>query len=126
MSTPAAPDTSTREAGGIGGFAGQALSGAALLALLTLHMVAQHFVVQDGLRRYADVVAWLSNPVVVALELAFLVFVTWHALLGVRAIVFDFGPGPRAARVIDWVLVLVGIVTVGYGAWLVTTIVAAA
>ena len=125
MTTRTDPGTPTREAGGIGGFAGQALSGAALLALLTLHMVAQHFVAQDGLRRYADVVAWLSNPVVVVLELAFLVFVTWHALLGVRAIVFDFGPGPRAARVIDWAFIVVGVATVAYGAWLVMTIVAA-
>lgn len=119
-------DAPAREAGGIGGFLGQSVSGAALLVLLTLHMIAQHFVVKDGLRRYADVVAWLSNPVVVLLEIAFLAFVTWHALLGVRAIVFDLGPGPRAARIIDWALVAVGIATIGYGAWLVATIVAAA
>lgn len=123
MTTRIDPATQGPEAGSSGGFAAQALSGAALLALLTIHMIAQHFVVAGGLRRYQDVVDWLSNPIVVAIELAFLVFVTWHALLGVRAIVFDFGPSRRAARVINWALVVVGVATVAYGAWLVMTIV---
>jgi len=112
--------------GGFAGFFGQALSGAALLALLTLHMVAQHFLVKDGLRRYADVVEWLKNPVVVLLELGFLVFVTWHALLGVRAILFDFGFSARIERALTWLFVVAGIATVGYGTWLVWTIVNAA
>ena len=112
--------------GGLGGFLGQALSGAALLILLTLHMIAQHFVVKGGLRFYSDVIDWLSNPLVVFLEIAFLVFVTWHALLGLRAIIFDFGPSARVARLITGALVVVGVVTVGYGVWLVATIVSAA
>lgn len=119
-------DAGLEPGGGFGGFLGQALSGAALLALLTLHMVAQHFIVQGGLRRYADVVAWLANPVMVFLELAFLVFVTWHALLGVRAILFDLGPGRRTAQVISATLAVVGVLTVAYGAWLVATITTAA
>ena len=49
---------------GIPAFAAQVLSGAALLVLLTLHMVAQHFIVPTGLRYYEDVIekrdgAWL-------------------------------------------------------------------
>jgi succinate dehydrogenase / fumarate reductase membrane anchor subunit len=108
---------------GFGSFFSQSLSGAALLVLLTLHMIAQHFIVSGGLRDYADVVAWLGNPAVVLIELAFLVFVTWHAMLGVRAILFDFGPGARAARVIDVILWLIGLGSVAYGVWLVITIV---
>jgi succinate dehydrogenase hydrophobic anchor subunit len=126
MTTRIDPATPAPEAGSGGGFAAQAFSGAALLALLTVHMVAQHFVVSGGLRRYEDVVEWLSNPIVVVVELAFLVFVTWHALLGVRAIVFDFGPSRRAARVINWALIVFGVAIVAYGAWLVMTIVSKA
>jgi succinate dehydrogenase hydrophobic anchor subunit len=119
-------DPAPEPAGGFGGFFGQALSGAALLVLLTLHMIAQHFVVRDGLRRYADVVDWLKNPIVVLLELGFLVFVTWHALLGLRAILFDFGFSARVERALTWLFVVVGVATVGYGTWLVWTIVNAA
>jgi succinate dehydrogenase / fumarate reductase membrane anchor subunit len=108
---------------GFGSFFGQSLSGAALLVLLTLHMIAQHFVVAGGLRDYAAVVAWLSNPAVVLIELAFLVFVAWHAMLGVRAILFDFGPSARVARAITAILWVVGLGSVAYGVWLVITIV---
>jgi succinate dehydrogenase hydrophobic anchor subunit len=37
------------------------VSGVLLLVLLTVHMVAQHFVVSGGPRTYADVVAWIRN-----------------------------------------------------------------
>jgi succinate dehydrogenase hydrophobic anchor subunit len=53
--------------------------------------------------------------VVVVVEVAFLAFVTYHALLGVRAILFDIGFGEGAERLITQVLSVVGIVTVVYG-----------
>ena len=39
-------------------------SGVALLALVTLHMVAHHFVVHEvgGLRTYDQVMAYIGNP----------------------------------------------------------------
>ncbi len=111
--------------GGFGGFFGQALSGAALLVLLTLHMIAQHFLVKDGLRRYDEVIDWLGNPIMIGLEIAFLVFVTWHALLGVRAILFDFGLSSRTERAVTRVLMVVGVLTVVYGVWLLAAILAA-
>lgn len=100
---------------GIPSFVGQVVSGVALLVLLGLHMIAQHFVVTTGLRFYDDVIAWLRNPVVIAVEVAFLVFVTYHALLGIRAIVFDFGFSERTERRITNIFWVVGIVTVFYG-----------
>jgi succinate dehydrogenase hydrophobic anchor subunit len=96
-------------------FLGQVISGAALLVLLTVHMTAQQLTVPTGLRYYEDVIAWLRNPVVVVVEVAFLAFVTWHALLGVRAILFDIGFGEGTERLITRVLSVVGIATVVYG-----------
>jgi len=96
----------------------QAVTGVAVLGLVTLHMVANHFIVPEGLRNYAQVVEWLSHPVVVLLEVAFLVVVTWHALLGVRAVLFDLGLSPRFERWLTRGLALVGVVVVGYGLWL--------
>lgn len=105
------------------GWIWQAVSGAAVLILVTLHMIANHFVVKDGLRDFADVVAYLSSPVIVVLEVLFLVFVTWHALLGLRAILFDFGFSPRTERAITWILAVFGVATVAYGLWLTSVIV---
>jgi succinate dehydrogenase / fumarate reductase, cytochrome b subunit len=96
----------------------QALTGIAVLGLVTLHMIANHFVVPEGLRDFAGVVAYLSSPVIVVLEVAFLVTVTWHALLGLRSILFDFGFSPRVERAITRVLAVMGVLTVGYGLWL--------
>lgn len=102
----------------------QALTGVLLLVLLGLHMVVQHFVVKGGLRDYQQVVAYLSNPFVFLLEVAFLIIVTWHALLGVRAIILDLGLKPATERKVTAMLSIVGVVTIAYGIWLSATIVA--
>jgi succinate dehydrogenase cytochrome b556 subunit len=108
---------------GIPAFVGQVLSGVVLLVLLTLHMIAQHFVVPTGLRYYQDVIDWLGNPVVVAVEVLFLTFVTYHALLGIRAILFDFGFSERTERRLTGIFVVVGIATVVYGVVLLAAII---
>lgn len=96
----------------------QALTGKALVVLLGLHLVANHFVVRGGLRDFADVVAYLRNPVVLVLEVLFLVVVASHAMLGLRAIVLDLGVSDRALRMVSVGLTVLGAATVGYGLWL--------
>lgn len=102
----------------------QAFTGLLLVVLLGLHMVVQHFVVAGGLRRYQQVVQYISNPFVFLLEVAFLIIVTWHALLGVRAILLDLGLKPATERKWTAALTIVGLLIVGYGIWLSATIVA--
>jgi succinate dehydrogenase cytochrome b556 subunit len=102
----------------------QAFTGILLVVLLGLHMVTQHFVVQGGLRDFADVVLYISNPFVFLLEIAFLIIVTWHAMLGVRAILLDLGLRPRTERRLTAVLTVVGVLTIAYGIWLSAIIVA--
>jgi succinate dehydrogenase cytochrome b556 subunit len=101
----------------------QAISGALLLVLVTLHMIANHFMVSRGLRDTADVQSYFSNPVVVAIEVLFLGVVVWHGLLGLRSIIFDFGFSPRTERRITWILTVVGVAAVVYGVWLTAVIV---
>ena len=105
------------------GWLAQATSGVLLAALLALHWVAQHYVAAGGLRTYADVVAYLRQPVGFGLEGVFLVVATAHALLGVRAILLDLGLGSRADRVVRWALLLAGAATIWYGLDLTLTIV---
>ena len=116
----------TRSALGSLGWIWQVITGAALVPLAGLHMIAQHFMVEGGLRGFDPVQAYLSNPIVWPIELLFLASVVSHALLGVRAVLVDLGPSPRLARLLDIVLVIVGIASVAYGAWLTYAIVSAA
>ena len=96
----------------------QVISGMLLLVLLTVHMVAQHFLVQGGLRGYAQVVAWIRNPVVFATEALLLVAVTWHAIAGVHAVMLDFGLRGRTERIVARILGDLMVVTILYGLWL--------
>ncbi|HEX8940776.1 MAG TPA: hypothetical protein VF763_11515 [Candidatus Limnocylindrales bacterium] len=105
------------------GWIWQAVSGALVLGLVTLHMIANHFVVKQGLRDFQDVVAYLSNPVILVLEVLFLFVVSWHGLLGLRAVIFDFGFSPRTERRITRVLIVAWVLTVLYGLWLTSTVI---
>ena len=86
-------------------------------------MVVQHFVVAGGLRNFDQVVQYLSNPFVFLLEIAFLIVVTWHALLGVRAILLDLGLKPATERKLSTSLTIIGVAVVAYGVWLSATII---
>lgn len=93
----------------------QALTGLGLLVLLTLHMIANHFVREGGLQTYQDVIEYLSNPLIMVLELTFLVVVTYHALLGVRAILTDLGLSDRVMTIVNRVLTALGVIMVAWG-----------
>ena len=97
------------------GWLSQAISGILLVLLLGMHWVAQHYLATGGLRTYSEVVSYLGNPLVLLLEVAFLAVVTYHALLGLRAVLLDLGPGKRLVRLLDAGLILTGIATVLYG-----------
>ena len=94
------------------------LSGVLLLVLLTVHMIAQHLVVEGGLRTYDQVVAWIHNPVVFTLEALLLVCVSWHGIAGVHAVLLDLGLRGRTERIVAQLLLGVAVATVLYGLWL--------
>ncbi len=98
-----------------------AYSGVALLVLVTIHMVAHHFVVEEvgGLRTYAQVLDYIANPVMFVVEILFLVVVTTHAMLGLRSVLFDFGLSTKTKRVVTRGLLVLGFVTVAYGVTLI-------
>lgn len=99
-------------------------TGAALLVLALVHIIAHHFIVDEpgGLRTYHQVLEYIGHPVILPLEAVFLVTVTIHAMLGLRGVLLDLGPGPRARRRLDRVLWAVGTTTVVYGLVLLVTL----
>ena len=92
-------------------------SGMALVLLATMHIVAQHFLVHQkgGLRTYAEVLSYISNPIIFVLEAGFLLAVTIHAMLGIRGILHDRDLSAAAERRLDIALWTLGTLTIGYG-----------
>jgi succinate dehydrogenase hydrophobic anchor subunit len=105
------------------GWLWQVFTGVGLVFLLGLHFIANHFIVKGGLRDFANVVSYLRNPIILVLEVLFLVVVTTHAMLGVRAIVTDFGLSDRIEKRLSQALTIIGVLTVVYGLWLTWTII---
>ena len=101
----------------------QAASGVTLLLLLSLHWVAQHYLASEGLRNFVDVAAYLKQPLAFTLETAFLIVVSVHAMLGMRAILLDLNLKAEHQRVLDFSLWFIGIGTVLYGFQLVWQII---
>jgi len=101
----------------------QVVLGILLILLLGVHWIAQHYLAAEGLRNYAEVAAYLKQPIILALEITFLVVITAHALLGVRAILADLGLQAPLQRALDATLWLIGLFTVLYGIQLVWQIV---
>jgi len=99
------------------------LTGTLLVILLGTHLVVNHFVSENGLLTYADVIAYYQNPIIPIMEICFLAAVVSHSLIGLRGIILDLKPSRSLLKIIDTVLVLGGISVVIYGIWLVTVIV---
>jgi succinate dehydrogenase cytochrome b556 subunit len=102
----------------------QVISGVLLFVLLGVHIVMQHFVVKGGLRDYGQVLRYLSNPAVLAVECLFVIVLIWHAMLGLRAVLLDFGFGRRGQALITWGVAVLGAVTAAYSFWLIATLAA--
>ena len=95
-------------------------TGPLLLLILILHFTVNHYMgsMSSGLMTYEDVIRYFQNPVIVAIEILFLVTVVTHSLLGFHGILLDMHP-PRTLLVIStWLHVILGISAVVYGIWL--------
>jgi len=98
------------------------LTGPLLLIILAIHLLVNHFLGETGLLTYADIIAYYRNPIIPAMEIVFLATVVTHSLSGLRGIILDLKPGRDVLKIIDWILVLLGISAVVYGTWLALTI----
>ena len=117
MAVRSGPPEDPVDAGRPSSWLSTALTGMALLALVTIHMVAHHFVVEEvgGLRTYDQVLQYLATPVIFVIEAVFLVVVTWHAMLGLRAVLLDLALPARLERLVRTGVIALGGVTVAYG-----------
>jgi len=98
-------------------------AGLFIVILLGVHLIVNHMIVPGGLLSYNDVVRYYTNPIVPVMEIAFLIFVVSHALVGLRSILMDLNPSDKILRGIDILFILVGIGFTIYGSWLIFVIV---
>jgi succinate dehydrogenase hydrophobic anchor subunit len=69
-----------------------------------------------------EIVAHVASPVIFGLEILFVIVVTYHALLGIRAIIFDLSLTEAIRRKVTIVLTILGVLTAAYGFILATLI----
>ena len=98
------------------------VTGPVLVILLFVHMIVNHLVAENGLMTYNDVINYFSNPLVVAMEIIFLITVITHSLLGLRSIILDLNPSRNLVQWINVVFSIAGVGFIGYGVWLSLTI----
>ena len=95
-------------------------TGPLLVIIIALHFVVNHYMgsMSSGLMTYDDIIAYYQNPIIPAIEILFLVTVVTHSLTGLRGIVLDLNPSPKVLTIVTWLLVILGVTSVGYGIWL--------
>lgn len=98
------------------------VAGLLIVILLGVHFVVNHAVAPEGLLSYADVVNYYQVPGIALMEIAFLILVVSHALVGLRSIILDLNPTPALLRAVNGVLLLTGSGAIIYGVWLVVVI----
>ena len=98
------------------------VAGLLIVVVLGIHFVVNHMVAPGGLLSYADVIRYFQNPWVVAMEIAFLVFVVSHSLIGLRSILLDLNPSQAVLKTANAVLLILGAGAILYGIWLALTI----
>jgi succinate dehydrogenase hydrophobic anchor subunit len=99
------------------------ITGPFILIIILIHFIINHAISVTGLLNYSDVVAYYQIWIVPIMEILFLALVVSHSLLGLRSIVLDMQPSRGLLNAINWIFLIVGIVSFVYGTWLILTIV---
>jgi succinate dehydrogenase / fumarate reductase membrane anchor subunit len=100
------------------------VTGPLLLVVLGLHLTVNHYLgsTSAGLMTYDDVIQYFQNPIIVAIEILFLVTVVTHSLLGFHGILLDTRPSRTVLLIFTWLHAILGVSAVAYGVWLALTI----
>lgn len=116
-------DVTPRSGEGAGLWFLKILTGFLVIVVLIIHLIVNHLIVEGGLLSYADVVRYYQNPIIPIMEIAFLIFVVTHALMGLRSVLLDLHPSNKVLRLINYGLFVLGVGSIAYGTWLVLVIV---
>ena len=100
------------------------VTGPLLLLILGLHFTVNHYMgsMSSGLMTYDDVIRYFQNPIVVVIEILFLITVVTHSLIGFHGILLDMRPSRTLLMMSTGLHVILGIAAIVYGVWLALTI----
>ncbi len=101
-------DVTPRSGEGAGLWFLKILTGFLVIVVLVIHLIVNHLIVEGGLLTYADVVRYYQNPIIPIMEIAFLIFVVTHALIGLRSVLLDLHPSNKVLRIINYGLGVLG------------------
>ena len=99
-------------------------TGPLLVLVIILHFTVNHYMgsMSSGLMTYDDIIAYYQNPIIPIIEIVFLATVVTHSLIGLRGIILDMNPSRKVLSIVNWLLMILGVFSVGYGIWLVLAI----
>ena len=100
-------------------------SGAVIAVLLGIHMVILHLDAVLGFfgidatepTSWGAMMERASQGIWVGIYIALLAFVLYHAFYGLRGIILELSPSVRTGRIITRVFIIVGIITLIWGAY---------
>lgn len=116
-------DVTPRSGEGAGLWFLKILTGFLVIVVLMIHLIVNHLIVEGGLLSYADIVQYYQKAIIPIMEIAFLIFVVTHALMGLRSVLLDLHPSNKVLRIINYGLSVLGVGSIAYGIWLVLVIV---
>jgi succinate dehydrogenase hydrophobic anchor subunit len=96
------------------------VSGLLIILFLLIHFIINHMTgsAGGGQLSFREILQMYTSPAYILLEALFLVTVISHGLIGLRAVILDLNPARKVMKVIDPVLLILGIGSVIYGIWL--------
>ena len=98
----------------------QRLTAILLVVFLGTHIFVLHYVPENLNINAAGVLLRFKSVLYLIIDSGFLATGLYHGLNGVRNVIFDFVVSPGARTLINWVLLIVGIVFTAYGAYALT------
>lgn len=94
----------------------QRITGVAITVYLFVHIwVISFSATSDGGMDFDRVLARLQEPFFIVLDIALLAAVAYHALNGIRILIFDLGEGIRVQKIWFWSLMAIVVVIVVLG-----------
>ncbi|HJW91709.1 MAG TPA: hypothetical protein VJ436_13800, partial [Anaerolineales bacterium] len=97
----------------------QRVTGIALILFLGIHIGVLHFIelAQGIYINFGSVHQRLSTVLFVVVDYSLLALVLYHALNGLRNVIFDFELSDSTRRLVNRGLLLFGVIFFAYGVW---------
>jgi len=95
----------------------QRVTSIGLIVVLLFHMVVLHYIDPSEEITLADTRVRLQSILFVVVDSFLLGFALFHGLNGVRNVAYDYFPKPGTRKVISWALMIVGVTTLAWGAF---------